>query len=257
MAVRLGSDRRAVSDTLGFVLVFALIVTSVGVVYTVGFSGLQDARDFEQVNNAERAFEVFAENVEDLRRSGVPSRATEVKLSGATLRVGTPVGVNVTADYRTGQTDPDADFSTGVLTFEPLVYDAEGDATLRYVNGAVVRSDGRSNAIMVREPNMLLDDDRFLVPVMLTRSEADGNAGGETTAYVRTVHQATDVVAAQPDRTYDEVRIEVFTPYPDVWAGYFEGEGLSCTTTTNSVACTQTDVEGLYTTIYRIAMSVS
>ena len=89
-------DERGVSDVVGFVLVFALVTATVGVVYTTGIQGLTGSRDVERVNNAERAFDVFANNVDDVIRRGAPSRATEVKLADADLHYGAPVTVNLT-----------------------------------------------------------------------------------------------------------------------------------------------------------------
>jgi len=57
-------DRRAVSDVVGYVLVFSLVSLTVGVVSVAGVGALQDARDVEQANNAERAFDVLGDNVE-------------------------------------------------------------------------------------------------------------------------------------------------------------------------------------------------
>ena len=76
---------RSQSDVLGFVFVFAIVVSTIGLVFATGFTGLQDARDFERVNNAERAFEVLRDNVGDMIYRGAPSRVTEIKLASASL----------------------------------------------------------------------------------------------------------------------------------------------------------------------------
>jgi len=62
---------------MGFVFAFALVTASVGVVYTTGIGGLEDARENEQVTNAVRAFDVLHDNIEDVTREDAPSRATE------------------------------------------------------------------------------------------------------------------------------------------------------------------------------------
>jgi hypothetical protein len=84
-------ERRAVSETLGFVFAFALIVTTTGIVFTVGQGGLQNAQDQERLNNAERAMDVLAQNMNDLNRRSAPSRATEIRLSEASIAYGDPV----------------------------------------------------------------------------------------------------------------------------------------------------------------------
>ena len=114
-------DRRGVSETIGFVLVFSLIVLTVGVVLTVGYGGLQDARDAERVNNAERAFDVLADNVEDITHRGAPSRGTEVRLAEASLGAGSPTYLNVTGVNDSGGRV----FSTGNYSTDTVVYEAE------------------------------------------------------------------------------------------------------------------------------------
>ncbi|MDZ7702032.1 MAG: hypothetical protein U5J98_08165 [Halobacteriales archaeon] len=86
---------RAQTETLGFVLVFALITASIGLVYATGFTGLDNAREFEQTNNAERAFEVFADNIEDIVEWNAPSRSTEIRLADATLTIAEPIEIHL------------------------------------------------------------------------------------------------------------------------------------------------------------------
>ncbi len=96
---------RAVSETISFVLVFSLIVASVGAVYAIGVSELEATRDAERIENAQRAFDVLADNVDDVLE-GAPSRGTEVKLAEATLRSADDASMNVTVDPEGGGTPP-------------------------------------------------------------------------------------------------------------------------------------------------------
>lgn len=237
-----GLGDRAVSDTIGFVFVFALIVSSVGIVSVVGLGSLQDARDFEQVNNAERAFEVLSENVEELRRKGVPSRATEIKLGGASLRTGDPITVNVTAS---GDSASD---STGNLSVTPIVYEAETGEEIRYVNGAVIRSNDETSWL-IKKPQVLLGQNRTVVPVMWVRTDENQAIGGSRTVHVRTVHATTDVIAADTGDTYDEVTIRIDSSNPTVWEEYYTDQGLSCTRPSEDVVvCTLSNLDRVYVT---------
>lgn len=79
--------QRGVSDTLAFVLTFSIIITSVGLVYGVGFTSLQDIRDDQQAVNAQQSFEAFATNINDIRDAGVQRGSSEMNLRGGTLEV--------------------------------------------------------------------------------------------------------------------------------------------------------------------------
>lgn len=248
-----GNDR-AVSETIGFVLVFSLVVVSVGTVYAIGYTGLEEARDGERVDNAERAFEVFAYNVEDLTHRGAHSRATEIRLAEADLRAGDPVHVNVSGYRVDDESSPAERFYTGNVSLTPLVYQAGGSTDrIRYVGGAVLR--GRETMTFVEEPNFVVDDDRLLVPLVQTSVSGPRSIGGSTTVLVRTERSLSDVVVAERD--YDAVTIRLHTPHTRPWQRYFEAEGLRCSTPDDdTLECTATDVGRVYVVIYDIDVTL-
>ncbi|WP_115862327.1 DUF7289 family protein [Halorussus litoreus] len=223
-SLRLG-DRRAASETIGFVLAFALVTASVGVVYTTGIGGLEDAREDEQLTNAVRAFEVLADNVADVSRQGAPSRATELKLNGATIGFGDPVRFTVQVNH----TDSDAN-DTFVATTRPLVYDDESGAVV-YSGGATFRVDDGA-AVMRVEPGLVVDDRRSLVPLLVTYPQGDsGGIGGDSTVLV-VAHRQPSGSAGEFDTGLDDpgearVNLTVESPRAGAWGRYFEDEGMT------------------------------
>ena len=189
---------RAVSDVLGFILIFSLIGLAVGIVSLTGFAGLNDRRDAEQVNNAERAFEILADNIEDLYRRSAPRRATEIELAGAQLSSAEPtrVEVNVTNLKK-------SDSPPNVKVLNPIRYSAPDGTTLVYENGAVIREDLNGGAVMKREPNMVFSNQggskTAILPIISTSRAA--SIGGETTALIRTQSGGSAVLDRYDDPT--------------------------------------------------------
>lgn len=182
---------RAVSEVLGFVLVASLIFATLGVVYVGGLGGLEDARDAERVKNAERAFGVLANNIEDLQTEGAPSRATEIKLADAQIGFGEPttVTVNVT---NTGAAENPV-FSTDI---DPIVYSAGTGSKLVYENGALFRVDHDSAVLKQRPPGVFWAEgsvSKTTVPYVQTRQGGSTGVGGDTTVLVRTDLVSTEV----------------------------------------------------------------
>ncbi|USZ68804.1 hypothetical protein NGM10_03485 [Halorussus salilacus] len=223
-------DDRAVSETLGFVFAFALVTASVGAVYTTGIGGLQDAREDEQVTNAVRAMDVLADNVRDVTTADAPSRATELKLSGATLRYGDPVEIEVQANT----TDPDDDRNaTYRTTTRPLVYDAPAGEVV-YANGATFRvDDGR--AAMRSEPGFVVgegEENTSVVPLVLTYPRGDsGGVGGSGTVLVVAHRQSVELdgrfdTPAESGETDARINVTVDSPRADAWGRYFEAQGM-------------------------------
>ncbi|QLG62797.1 DUF7289 family protein [Halorarum salinum] len=243
---------RAVSETIGFVLVFSLVVSSVGIVYVVGFQGLTEARDGERVDNAERAFEVLAHSIEDLTRRGASSRATEIRVADAGIRAGQPVLINVTGDYDTDDPNSAEDFVTGNVSVTPIVYETTaGGDRVRYVNGAVLR--GTDDGMAMREPpNVVVDDNRTVIPIVQTSVFGTKRIDGSTTVLVRTERTLSDVVIAERG-TYDDVTVRMHTPNTDPWRRFLTAQGMTCSVPNEgTLRCNAEDVKRLSLVVYDV-----
>lgn len=255
---------RGVSNVVGFVLVFSLVLSTVVVVYAMGFPGLEQRRDAERVTNAERAFDVLADNVADVSDRGAPARATEIKLAEASLRMGEPSRLTVEI---TNLGTPAPTFSTRI---DPIVYAATGsDTRLVYEAGAVIRvqNDG---AVMKRDPGPVFVEDggtrTAVVPMLQTRGVGQTSVGGSTTVRVRTDLAVAEVQNASTSGGPYDVKVTMETS-PDraaVWEAYLDDEvsaaytGVSdpCSATGGTVTCTFA-TDRLFVTATRVDVTFS
>lgn len=231
------TDRRGVSETLGFVFAFALVTASVGVVYTTGIGGLQDAQEEEQVTNAVRAFDVLADNVRDVTDKGAPSRATELKLSRSTLRFGDPVEITV----QVNDTASDANATYGTTT-RPLVYDAAGGRVV-YSAGATFRASGDA-AAMRTEPGFVVggpEPNTSVVPLVLTYPRGDtSRLGGSSTVLVVAHRQSVGLDGRfDPESGDARVNVTVESPRAPAWGRYFDRAGMDEVETDDGVVTYQ------------------
>ncbi|MFC6906299.1 DUF7289 family protein [Halalkalicoccus tibetensis] len=217
---------RGVSEALGFVLIFALVVTTLGVVYVTGMAGLTDARDAERVNNAERAFDVLADNVEAITHRDAPSRATEVKLADAGLRVESRDRIAVSVDG-----------GEPIVSTGEVVYDSNMGTDIVYSNGAVLR-ESAPGTVAVRDPRMSIDGDRAMIHLTDVSGVRSAPVSGDRTVLVRTDHRNT-VTRTATDGSHT-VTIEVETDRTDAWERTLRSldDGSSCETSGTNVACT-------------------
>jgi len=235
---------RAQTETLGFVLVFAIITASIGLVYASGFTGLNHVREFETVNNAERAFEVFADNMEDITHRNAPSRSTEVKLAGAQLTIADPIQIEVN--------DPDAGFNV-TYDVRPVIYDpgVRTGSEIVYAEGAVIRSQ-RDGGVVVSEGTLLLGRNRTVIPIVQTRLDGQGSVGGSTTVLIRATLAQTRLVYVN-DTPSNQVWFNVTSPRAAIWRDHLtsaygatcsmSGNTTSCYVTTDHVAVTQYQID--------------
>lgn len=204
---------RAVSDVVGYVLIFSLIVATVGVVTTVGFGTLDDRQTAEQINNAERAFDVFANNMENVYRDGSPSRATEIRLSGGTIQYGDPVTITIQ-----NASDTSVNYTVRIT---PLVY-TEGDTEIVYEGGAIIRDDG-DGMVMRRTPPFRIGADRTLLPfVRTTRAVGDTSVSRDGTIRVESVRTNINTTTRQQLSDGGNLELVIESPRQEAWNRYLE-----------------------------------
>lgn len=245
------TDRRGQSEAVGFALVFGMIVATIALVSVAGYGGLQDARDAREVDNAERAFAVLGDNVDDVARHGAPSRATELKLAGAEVYLGDPVTFNVTG-HATG--------SAATFGYErsvrPVVYDADAGSRLVYTAGAVIRED-RGGTIVTQRPNLVLNRRRTTFQLVQTRPSLDTtrSVGGTSTVLVRTGRADAEVLRA--NATEYDLTLTVTSPRADAWERYLDGMAdVTCTRpSSRTVSCTLT-TDRVYVSVVRVDVTL-
>ncbi|MFT4883277.1 MAG: hypothetical protein ACI8U4_000780 [Natronomonas sp.] len=250
-------DDRAVSEVIGFVMVFALVLGTVSVVYVAGIGGLNDTRDAERIQNAERAFDVLADNLQELGRSEAPNRATEIRLSESQLRV--------EERYRTRIRVNGTNVSSAAP--RPIVFDGGTGTHIVYEQGAVIRNDLDGGVRMVRTPDYLFGANRTVIRHIEPRG-GQQNVGGSATALVRAERNDPFLVYGQNVSGEDmEFELQTTAGRAPAWEMYLNNqESLSsCSTspagaegdTTVTITC-DLDTDELYVarTLIDIELSV-
>lgn len=244
---------RGVSEVLSYTLVFSLVVTSVAIVSVGGLGTLQDARDAEQLDNAERAFDVLTDNVADIVKQGAPSRATEISLGQAQLVTDSNVTVNVSV--RQGGTWS----RVGSWEVRPIVYNGNQERAIAYEAGAVFRTN-RDSGIVIREPPIVVNDERALVSVVGLNSPSVQSLGGST-VLVRTTHRSTDVAFADRSGSVEELNVTVESPRAGLWKTYLQSKGFTDCTDINDekIGCDYTpgsNFERVYVVYHDISVRI-
>lgn len=239
---------RGINDVLGYIIIFSIIVVSIGFVMVSGLSSLQEVRDDEQVANAERAFDVVHDNMAQIYERNAPSRATEVDLADSEIFFANNVSVTIDGD------------GTELASYQirPVEMRVGDGESLVYEAGAVFR-DGQNGAIMRNEPPFLFKENRVHVPIIQTTAPSIQSAGS-TTILLRGKSTNRSVIESDVSGSYNTVTIEIASPRYEAWENYFqEFSAVTCTTddATETVECnTTSDPEIVYITLQRIEVSL-
>jgi len=233
-------DERAVSELVGYIFVFSLVFLTIGAVSLGGFPTLDDAREREQTQNAERAFDVLDSNMAEVYERGAPSRSTEINAEDANVLTEEPVTFTVSTTDTGGHTE------TTEIQSEAIVFSGEAETEFVYQAGAVIRDDP-DNPRMLREPPFNTSDKRTMISLVELDSSGPQTAGGGgvlVRAESSSSQRSWAVADTSTDTTeVDEMEITVEdSPREEVWKEYFETElGLDCDTG-NDLECDTTDL---------------
>ena len=232
---------RAISEVLGYALIFALIVSMVGMVYTTGVGGLQDTREFEKLSNAERAFDVLDSNIADVTRGTAQVRGTEVKLHDSSLGLGEPVAINVSVDGEGSYRG----------TIQPLYYAGTDDGRVVSSNGAIFRE--FDDGVLLRSEPAILVGEQTVVPIIVTQSR-DTSIAGSGRVLVRT--SAVDRSVVHFPAADTDANITIDSPRAAVWADHLSSDSRTSCDVSGDVATCTVDTDEVYVQIVRVDVSL-
>lgn len=228
------SNDRGLSNTLGFILLFAVILVSIGAVSTFGLDTLQDARDGTVQQNADAAMENVGEQVTSLRRDNTTLRSTLLRTGGGTVRADTQqrrIQINY-GDNNTVELD---------RQFRPLTYSYRG-TELYYEAGAVIRVEG-DGSFPVEAPAISESSDTLILPVVTTSASAPDSSisGGTVSMYL----QKIDSEKLGHSTSTESVRmiLETTPERAEAWRAMVDRSQLnpdSCTGSGGTVNCVWT-----------------
>ncbi|WP_136717836.1 DUF7289 family protein [Halorientalis salina] len=241
-------DERALSDVIGFVLTFSVIVASVAIVSTFGMQALEDIRGNEQENNAQRAFQVMAENFKEIERGRAPRRSSELKLNEGSLTV-----VN------------DSAFQVGVggtgfnRTIYPQRIQYEHDNTfIGYENGATLRGNIQSGgSAMQYRPELVCTDNRAIVSFIELETSFDRSLSGGTLRVTGDLQRSELIYpekrTGKPNATSgDQVNVTVDSTFARGWRNYLEDRDNWERANSRKWSCTDVDQVYIRKTVIRV-----
>lgn len=236
---------RGQMEVLGFVVVFGIVITSIAILGLTGFGGLNDVRENEKEANAARVFEILEDNTDDLVRGRAPYRATEVKLADSQLTLGAATHISVRGINESG-----GEAFNYTEEIRPIEYTVTDETTLLYVGGAVIRDD-RGDAVMLREPSLLLTPEAVNIPIVQTRPTWQlASVGGTRSVTLRTQLAGTEALVADP-RPHT-IELSVTSEHPDVWIRYFESIEHTSVEQSGETVTARIDTDRVYVNTVRI-----
>ncbi|MFB6297540.1 MAG: hypothetical protein ABEH56_03370 [Salinirussus sp.] len=226
---RLPERSRGVSDTLGYVLTFSVVLASVLGVATVGFDQLDEIQQSEQIANAERAFRLLERDLDQLQQSQAESRRGELDLRSGRLRFVAASSDGSAIEYHVNGTDV-----SGNVGLAALEYEVE-ETTVAYESGAVFYIDSDSNEVLEDGPELYCrhrggEPGRAIVSTVSLENQGTVTGFGSGIVGITGTVNRTRLLFPKNRTGADSVdeatgvTVEISSAYAEAWEQYFVEE---------------------------------
>ena len=211
----------AVSETIGFILMFAIVVISMSFVYVMGYPVLQSNMDSSIFESSEQNFIVLQSNMKMVAFDHVPVKNMKMKLYSSSLAT-------------TNESQISIQYDTNIVHHYPggIEY-YKDDNLLLYENGAIFKRYHPRGEVMVSEPRIYSSTMNNVNITTIGLIMVDGNSGigGSSIVNVNMQHNISSLI-----RTDDTVNVTLSmnSSFASLWKDYLEDIGFTTATYTDT-----------------------
>ncbi|MDY6965818.1 MAG: hypothetical protein SVM80_07600 [Halobacteriota archaeon] len=209
-------SEEAVSQSIGFLLIFSLVILSVSIIYSTGYPLLLEARDANHIKNVEQSFIVLGYNVNRIIFGNTPSQDIEIRLSGGNLAASEESAMNITWNVW-NETSSSLESAYQLINLTTIVYDFEGTKTAYEGGGVWVRYTNSGGTIMLSKP-LIINDSAIIIPIGQSIGSISSKAG--ETGFARLKVKSVGPTDAISYENASNIKINIISEYYEGWERY-------------------------------------
>jgi len=216
------SNDRGVSESIGFLLIFTIVIVGIGLVTLYGYPLLLKQQVSADEKIMEKNMIVLQNDVKSLAFKTVPYKETSLKIGSGSLTIYNssyqPSFSNITIKDSAGGPPKIDKFEPGELRYESV--SAQTDISLQ--NGAVIlRPRLSTGSVMLAEPRWFYDDQTKTMVINLINFTSEGIMGREGIGTIRMKLGATNYTPYSVSGVTLEYKPNLAMNYSVAWDNYF------------------------------------
>jgi len=228
MKISAGKNEEGVSEAIGFIIIFGLVLTGITMITLYGYPMLMQQQSNADVRNMEQTMVVLQNDIKSLCYKNVPYKETSLQVSGGSLAAVNTSGTTQTFDI-TWRESVSGIETTRSVPPGMLVYDSDNqDATIALENGAVIRAQAGGSS-MLAEPRWYVDTDFTGKKTLVINLIALNSTGTMARSGMGGVRLKLDSSETKIDDTPTDKTVKVtYTPdaannFSKAWENYLTG----------------------------------
>ena len=235
-------EDRAVSESIGSILVFGIVITGIALIIVSGLSILNDSKDMNNFQSVEQSFKVVQSNLKRVAFEKTPVQTARLHIEGGTLRTNV-TGSTIQVDFNGNRYGN---------TIGEITYQGTAGKTVSVQNGGLwIDYGGDRDDQMVLAPRIFAQPETGTLIVNVIRlTGAPSSFGGSGTMNLVMEYNDTKMYTYSSPGPTNAV-ITLNTEYPNAWARCLEGslEGFVVTSATPSPQTAEITVSGVKTVV--------
>jgi hypothetical protein len=217
-------DRRnaAVSETLGYILLFAIVTLSMGVIYAIGYPALQSNMDANVFESAEQNFIVLQSNMDRVAFDQTPVKILKFKLQSSSIAVTNESFISLSISDGSSWNYP-----TGEIVF------SKDEKTISYEMGGVFKKYPHEATVMVSEPPIYVTsfENTSVTNVGIVSLNGHSQMSGKGIATINFRHNSS--IMNMSSSTTD-VNMQINSTHAFKWEEYLDEMGFTVDNVTSS-----------------------
>ncbi|SES66603.1 hypothetical protein SAMN04488587_0435 [Methanococcoides vulcani] len=205
----------AVSEVVDVVLILGIMLIAITVITVAGFPALQNLQESGHKENIRQSFIVLGENVNKVVFDNAPSQSVELKMYGGGIWVTSDSHMNMTLQTWNSSIPAKENQTAIDSQMRSLQNEFEG-TTISYENTGVWAKYQTGDAVMVREPQFVFNDNLLVIPFAPIRG-TDGIAGE---GLIRVIAREDGVPSVYSYQNVSAVDITIKSVYYTAWEDY-------------------------------------
>jgi hypothetical protein len=199
----------AVSETVGYILMFSIVILSMSFIYTMGYPVLQKNIEASVFENAEQSFIVLQSHMKRVAFDQAPVKIMKIKLHSSTISTGNGSSIVISYDNNSFSYD------TGKIEF------SKDEKLLTYENGGVWKQNSPSEIMMVSQPPIYTGrvNNINTTTIGLVSINGHRSTAGSGIASITMKHNTSNLI--EPDAPVN-VTVQISSIYASQWAKYLE-----------------------------------
>ncbi len=209
----------AVSEVVGYTLVFGIVVLAIGLIYVTGIPALQSTKDATQFKSIEQGFMILNTDLSKVALDQSPVRTTKLGTAEGGMLASDPAACNISLKiFESGNEQFNDTIELGRIEF------VSGVGSISCENGAVITRYG-SGSFMTIKPRMFKSNQDPIMFSLIKVNDSSRSASGGISQITISNPRFNESLFNTPE-VYEngEMEIKVDSEYADSWARFLSSE---------------------------------